>query len=136
MEEVRELDIKRIIVGIISIASLLGAGYAAKIYVFDKQKVEQNEVVKNEEKGEVAGEKTGVEQYETTDTITKQEIQHKVDEIKKDVSNLKPDDIIKQEPVQKILKDLENIKTSTQEKLTDNAKNTVCEQAKKIFCSQ
>lgn len=137
MEEERVWDIKRIVIAIVASSALVGTGYVAKVHFFDKQdKVEQKEVVKNQDKGEVAGEESSAPKEEVVDTISGQEIQEKVDEIKKDVSNLKPEDIVKQEPVQKILKDLENIKSSTQKELTDGAKDTVCEQAKKIFCSQ
>lgn len=136
MDEERVWDIKKIIIGIVSVSTLLGVGYAAKVYVLDKQKVEQNEVVQNKETGEVAGEQADLDEEETIDVITREDIQRKVDDIKEDVSNLKPEDVVKQEPVQKILKDLENLKTSTQGQLTDSAKDTVCEQAKKIFCSQ
>ena len=135
MENVREWDVKKIIISIVGVIVLLGVGYGVKVHVLDKQ---SQKVAKNDRKGEVAGESifSPEEKEELKTPISIKEIEQKVDEIKKDVSNLKPEDIIKQEPVQKILKDLENIKSSTQEQLTDGAKETVCYQAKKIFCSQ
>ena len=122
-------DVKRIIVGIVAIAGLLGAGYAVKVYdVLNKQQkpVENQSVSKDsKEKGEVAGEEIN---------IPEEQIKQKIDTIKKDVSNLKPEDIAKQEPVKKIVQDLENLKSSTQQQVTEGAKDAVCDQAKKLFC--
>ena len=129
MEEEREWDVKRIIVGIVSIVALVGLGYAAKVYVWDKQDIARSEPQAEKEKGEVAG-----EEIEGEDIPSKEEVQKKIDTIKRDISNLKPEDIAKQEPVQKILKDLETLKSSTEKQVTEGAKDAVCEQAKKVFC--
>lgn len=130
MEEERVWDVKRIIVGIVSIVALVGVGYAAKVYVWDKQDIARSEQPPaKKEEGEVAGERA-----EGEDIVSKEEVQKKIDTIKREISNLKPEDITKQEPVQKILKDLENLKSSTQEQVTEGAKYALCEQAKKVFC--
>lgn len=132
MEEEKEWDVKRIIVGIVSIVALVALGYAVKVYVMDKQDIARSEQAPVEkDEGEIAGEQT-----EGDEIVSKEEVQKKIDSIKKEVSNLKPEDLIKQEPVQKILKDLENLKSSTQERVTEDARDAICDQAKRIFCQE
>mgnify|MGYP001584236225 CR=1 FL=1 len=136
MEEEREWNVKRVIVGITAIVILLGAGYAAKIYVLDKKGSVEGEASVNQAKtnNRIAAEQ--IPDDEDIEFISKEAAEQKIDTIKKDLTNLKPEDVVKQEPVQKILKDLESLKASTEKQVTDATKNAICEQAKRIFCSQ
>lgn len=123
-------DKQRIIIGLTLLAVLFGVAYFAKIMVLDKR----------EEAGKVAGTTVEEEQNLNDSEIirppTLEELDEKTEKLKKDISELTPEDVAKQEPVKKIIQDLENLKNSTQEQIVGGTKNAVCEEVKKIFCSQ
>lgn len=117
-------DKKRILIGVLFLAFIIGSAYFAKIYVLDRKL----------SKGEIAG--TSIKEEKPTPLLQKEDFGKNIETIKRNISELEPEDIIKQEPVKKIIQDLDNLKTSTQEQVVGGAKNAVCEQAKKVFCSQ
>lgn len=122
-------DKQRIIIGITLLAVLVGVAYFAKIMVFDKREKTNF--------GEVRG--TTVEEEKEEEIIrppTLQEIEDRTEKLKKDISELTPEDVAKQEPVKKIIQDLENLKSSTQKQIVGGTKDAVCEEVKKIFCNQ
>lgn len=82
-----------------------------------------------------AGQVEGIKDATVGIEEQKQEIQKKIEEIKGDIISLKPEDIKEQEPVKKILSDLDELK----DKATESAKifdikGNLCEEAKKRFC--
>lgn len=122
-------DKQKIIIGLTLIAALVGVAYFAKVMVFDRQEKANF--------GEVRG--TTVEEEMEKEVIrppSLSEIEEKTEKLKKDISELTPEDVAKQEPVKKIIQDLENLRDSTREQIVGGTKNAVCEEVKKIFCSQ
>lgn len=137
MEEEREWDIKRIIIGGLVVLLFVGGGYGFKIYVLDKFHKGEARGQQSDGIGSIAGERTSTTPDDTNiDVIPQKELEQKIDTIKKNISNLTPEDVVKQEPVKKILQDVENLKASAEAQVVGGAKSAVCEQAKKIFCAQ
>lgn len=135
MEEERQWDLKRIMIGAFAALVLVGAGYVAKVYVLDK--LSKNEVSRqqNDETESVAGESVSTPDDTSVDIISQKELGQKIDTIKKNITNLTPEDVAKQEPVKKILEDVESLKASAEAQVVGGAKSAVCEQAKRIFCA-
>lgn len=128
-------DKKRLLVGIIILLLIVGGLYLTKTLVLD-QKFKRI-VTQENNKGKVAG--TTMEEEKEQEVIklpSQEEFRGKIEDIKKEISTLTPEDIKNQEPVKKILQDLENLKASAEAQMVSGAKNAVCEQAKRVFCSQ
>lgn len=122
-------DAKRIAIGVISLAVVIGVLYSVKTLVLDKN----IDAKKNE--GRVAG--TTIKEEQKKEVITPpslEEFTARVEKIKKDVSTLTPEEVVKQEPVREIIRELEVLKATASSQLTEGTKNVVCEEAKKLFC--
>lgn len=119
-----QIDKKRLFIAIVIITFLIGAGG-----VWAKNNLpKQNSAPAS---GQVEGIKDATPGIEEQ----KQEIQKKIEEIKGDIVSLKPEDIKEQEPIKKILSDLDELKDKATEsaKIFD-VKGNLCEEAKKRFC--
>lgn len=124
-EAVRQtIDKKRLFIAIVIITFLIGIGG-----VWAKNNLpKQNSAPASGQVEGIKDKALGIEEQ-------KQEIQKKIEEIKGDIVSLKPEDIKEQEPVKKILSDLDELK----DKATESAKifdikGNLCEEAKKRFC--
>lgn len=122
-------DKKRVLISVFIAALIITLAYFAKVLVLNKKEIKSPSQV-----GKIAGVETNEEKPITFPS--KEEFVRQVETIKKEVYQLKPEDLTKQEPVQKIIIQLEDLKASTEAQIVGGAKDTVCEQAKKIFCSQ
>ncbi len=122
-------DKKRVLVSIFIAALIIAAAYFVKVLVLSKK-----EIKSPSQTGKVAGIETTGEKPITLPS--KEEFERQVETIKKEIYQLTPADLTKQEPVQQIITQLESLKASTEAQIVGGAKNTVCDQAKKIFCSQ
>lgn len=124
-------DKKRLVISAVLVTAFLIGAYFAKILVFDKRETAHSS-------GAVAG--TSADGEASDDEIirppSKEELEDRIKNIKKEVSELTPADIANQEPVKKILGDLESLKATTEAQVVNGAKTAVCEKAKEIFCKQ
>ena len=95
-------------------------------FLAEKNTQLQQKTAEKNSSGQVAGEQIDEQ---------KEELQKQIQEIKTNVTNLKPEDIKQQAPVQKILGDLDELakKASESAKILD-VKGNLCEEAKKRFC--
>ena len=121
------IDKKRVFIAVLFLGILLGIGVVwakdALPRFLDEQ--EKKTEMRSKEAGRVAGE---------TD-VNFDLLQEQIDEIKKNVAQLKAEDLAKQKPVQKILDDLEELKAKASESAkTLDVKGNLCEEAKKRFC--
>ena len=121
------IDKKRVFVAILIVGAIVGLGFMwtknALPRILSQQEKKAQEQL--DEVGQVAGE---------TD-VNLNGLQNQIDKIKKDVSELKAEDLVIQKPVQKILDDLEALrkKASESAKIFD-VKGNLCEEAKRRFC--
>lgn len=118
---------KRVFVAILFLGILLALGV---VWVKDAlprflAEQEKRTEMRSKEAGRVAGE---------TD-VNFDILQEQIDRIKRDVSDLKPEDLAKQRSVQKIIDDLETLKQKASESAEIfDIKGNLCEEAKKKFC--
>jgi len=125
------IDKKRVAIALVGLAVLLGVGAvwakeALPNFLAEKNTQLQQKTAEKNSSGQVAGEQIDEQ---------KEELQKQIQEIKTNVTNLKPEDIKQQAPVQKILGDLDELakKASESAKILD-VKGNLCEEAKKRFC--
>lgn len=112
-------SIKKIIIGIASIATVAGGGYAVKEFVLDKNIQEKPSVVQESSKA-VEGAQT--QQIEVEEI--KENIQEKLNSLRSEVTNLNAAEVASSSPqVQKILQDLKGLENYPK----DQAKN-MCQQ--------
>lgn len=124
------IDKKRVLIALVLITALVGLGV---FWGKDNLTKTLSKFQVRKDAGKVAGEK--VELKSPALGESRQAFQKQVDEIKKNITQLKPEDIAKQGPVEKILHDLDDLK----QKATESAdildvKGNLCEEAKKRFC--
>src|SRR3989338_6679164 len=124
------IDKKRVAIALVGLAVLLGVGAvwakeALPNFLAEKNTQLQQKTAEKNSSGQVAGEQIDEQ---------KEELQKQIQEIKTNVTNLKPEDIKQQAPVQKILGDLDELakKASESAKILD-VKGNLCEEAKKRF---
>lgn len=121
------IDKKRVLIGVIIFAVILGAGALwvkntlPHFLAAQEKKLDE----KTASQGQVAGEAD----------INVEGLQDQIDKIKNDVTKIKVEDVKEQEAVKKILNDLESLK----EKATESAKvldvkGNLCEEVKRRFC--
>lgn len=122
-------DKKRVLASFLIAALIIAAAYFVKVFVLPKK-----EVKPPSQTGKVAGLETNGEKPITFPS--KEEFVRQVETVKREIYQLKPEDLTSQEPVQKIIIQLEDLKASAEAQIVGGAKDTVCNQAKKIFCSQ
>lgn len=127
------VDKKRVFIALILGIGVLGMGgwwAKDKLSALLEQK-QAMESVGVQESGSVAG----LEKDRLVLEEQKKDLQKRIDEIKKDVSELKPEDIKKQAPVEKILSDLEEVKKKASESAEIfDIKGNICEEVKRRFC--
>lgn len=122
-------DKKRVFVGLLATSLIVGGGYLAKIHVLDKRSGEKRAEAKTSpDEGRVAG--TNVAEEEELLLPSKADLEKRIEIIKKEITELKPEDVAKQEPVKKIITDLENLKSGAEK----GVKDAVCEEVKKLLC--
>lgn len=122
-------DKKRVLVSVFIATLIITIAYFTKVLVLDKK-----EIKSPPQAGKVAGIETTGEKPVTLPS--REEFVRQVETIKKEIYQLTPADLTQQAPVQEIIGQLESLKASTEAQIVGGAKNTVCDQAKKIFCSQ
>lgn len=124
----RDIDPKRFLIGIVVIGLVMGGlAFWAKDNLPRFLSAQQERLAQRqmEKPGIVAGESD----------INLNGLQEQIDGIKKDVLQLKADDIKNQEPVQKILNDLDALaRQASQSAKVFDVKGNVCEEVKKRFC--
>lgn len=121
-------DKKRILIAVMTlllIASVLT--YLAKTLALGKKGTQMDE-------GRIAG--TSVEEEKPITLPGKEDFEKRIETIKKEIIELKPQDLTQQESVKKIITELEILKKSTETQVVGGTKNAICEQAKSIFCGQ
>lgn len=124
-----EIDKKRVFIAVIVLVIVTGVGAVWVKEAIPKFLAEKKAEMQNPQQnssGQVAGEQ--IDQQ-------KEELQKQIEEIKVNITKLKPEDIKEQAPVQKILSDLDDLakKASESAKVFD-VKGNLCEEAKKRFC--
>lgn len=113
-------SIKKIIIGVVSIATVVGGGYAAKEFIFDKQKQPKPASVQESSKGTVEGAQTGQVEVEKV----KKTVQEKINDIKDQVINLNAQEVASSSPqIQKVIDDIKGLEKYPK----DQAKN-MCQQ--------
>ncbi|GEM_PF-4583802 len=126
------IDKKRVFIAIVIIAVFIGVGGVwAKNnlpkFLADNAK---KEILQKE-----GGKVEGLEDVRIEVDGQKREVAKQIDAIKENIINLKPEDIKEQEPVKKILSDLDELKDkATESAKIFNIKGNLCEEAKKRFC--
>lgn len=99
-------SIKKIIIGVVSIATVVGGGFAAKEFILDKQKQAKPASVQESSKGTVEGAQTGQVEVEKV----KKTAQEKINDIKDQVTNLNAQEVASSShQVQKIIQDIKSL---------------------------
>lgn len=133
-------DKKKIVFGIIILAVFLTiAGFGAKAFFLNKKEAGSSS------KTETSKSSTAVEgASESVDDNSQgqnsqfsfpkaSDVTEKIESIKQEITNLNIQEFASSSPqVQKILNDIKNLQSQPQ----NQAKETICEQAKKVFCAQ
>lgn len=129
-EEAGVIDKKKVFIALFALFIIMGIGIVwgkdAIPHFLAEKKTEIQKSGEKNSSGEVAGEQIDRQ---------KEELQKQIEEIKVNITRLKPEDIKEQAPVQKILGDLDDLskKASESAKIFD-VKGNLCEEAKKRFC--
>lgn len=89
-----------------------------------------------ENQGYVAGTATQEEEEKPITLPQKEDFEKRIETIRKEIIELKPQDLTQQESVKKIITELEILKKSTETQVVGGTKDMICEQAKSIFCGQ
>lgn len=89
-------------------------------------------IKKNE--GNVAG--VTIQEEKPITLPPKEDLENSIENIKKEITELKPQNLAQQEHVQKIITELETIQKNVETQVVGGTKNVVCEEVKKVFCSQ
>jgi len=127
-EEHPELDKKRVLIGLIVAAIVLGGFVSWAKSNPPKVADIQSKKAPVSTPGAVAG--VSDSKFDFADK--QDDVKEHIDEIKTNITNLKPEDIAKQGPVQKILNDLDAVIKQATESM--NVQKNVCEEVKKRFC--
>ncbi|MBI2036530.1 hypothetical protein HYT17_02790 [Candidatus Microgenomates bacterium] len=128
-----KINKRRLIIAILIFVVLAGA---ASLWAKNNlPKFLNQKLITNQDAVGKAGQVEGSKDVRTEVEEQKQEIQNKIEEIKGDITNLKPEDIKEQEPVKKILSDLDELKNkATESSKIFDIRGNLCEEAKKRFC--
>lgn len=124
-------DKRRIIIGCVSIVSLLFIGLTAKAYFLDAQKgasTSKNKPIKTNVQGVHSVDEDLLKSSESEDPtptpiVVSNIVQQKLDSIKKQIANLSPQDVASSSPqVQKVLNDIQSL-----EQYPKNQAREVCQ---------
>lgn len=66
----------------------------------------------------------------------KEDLENSIENIKKEIIELKPQNLSQQEQVKKIITEIETVQKNVETQVVGGTKNVVCEEVKKVFCSQ
>lgn len=126
IEQETSWDLRRLLIAFFLFLFIVVGGYWAKVHVLDKKAGRGG--------GSVAGSVSSKE--EVLRLPSQQEVEKRVETIKKEIQELKPEDITRQVPVKKILQDLENLQSSATSQVVGGTKNAICEEVKKTLGCQ
>lgn len=130
----QNLDKKRVLIALLILAITIGGSAVWAKNNLPKilsQKQTVSPHLPSNSEGEVSGSQDSRLEFDKQ----REDLQKQIEEIKKDIAKLKPEDIKEQEPVKKILNDLDDLRQKALDstKVFD-VKGNLCEEAKKRFC--
>ncbi|MBI1919191.1 hypothetical protein HYS29_01240 [Candidatus Microgenomates bacterium] len=113
---------KRIGVAFLLVLLFIGTGFFLK-----------SKFAAGQDGGSVAG-TSATREREVIKIPTEEDLENKIESIKKEIQELRPEDITKQEPVKKILSELEVLQASATSQVVGGTKDILCEEVKKLIC--